>query len=598
MLDTSQRSTSASLDLPSDVARRGHGDSWRADLWAGLTNGIVSVPQGIAFALLAGVPAIHGLYAMIVPTIVAALVRGSPFLIAGATNTSALVIGALISSLPAARELGPIPVMLFITFCMGAIQLLCAALRLGGMGRFVSQSVLVGFTLGAAVLIAVGQVKNICGLKMSSAPRFLDEVRNLWTQAEAADFRAVGVACLTWAIIAAASRFTRWLPGPLLALLLMGLLTWALGWSGGTQPLRMLDDIPRSGPTFSWPPLQDFALFRELCGPSLALAILGMVETISIGKALSFKARLPFQADRELAAQGLGNVTGALLNCMPSSASWTRSAINLQLGARSRWAGIVAGLTVLALLLLFAPLARCIPYACLGAIILWIAYQMVDLRAARYVWRWSRTDAAVLAITFTSMLVLEIQYAIYLGILVSLIILVRRAGALHMVQMVEAGPGRYREIEIDAQTGKHPVVLLQLEGDLFFGVVDELERRLEQIRGHGARVIVLRLKRAHAIDATAAEALAAFVAHFKAGGGRLILCGLKPEMRARIQASHLGEVLGEENLLVSEALPFRSVQKAIEVARKEVLERGAWSGAGPLIRPAPTGAHDAWSYDI
>src|SRR5205085_4693003 len=212
--------------------------------------------------------------------------------------------------------------------------------------------------------------------------------------------------------------------------------------------------------------------------------------------------------------------------------------------------------------------------ACLGAIVMWIAVLMVDLESARYVWRWSRADAVVLVLTYVSMLVFQIQYAIYFGILASVLMLVRRIGQLQMVEMVEVAPRVYREIEIDEETGKSALVLLALEGDLFFGVVEELEERLSQIAANGARVIIIRMKRAHAIDATAAEALASFAAHFQEKGGRLMLCGLKPELHARILRSHLGQVLGPENVLMTDTRLLGSLRRAIELARREIVAAG------------------------
>jgi anti-anti-sigma factor len=176
----------------------------------------------------------------------------------------------------------------------------------------------------------------------------------------------------------------------------------------------------------------------------------------------------------------------------------------------------------------------------------------------------------------------------------SLVMLVRRVGQLQMVEMVEAGPRVYREIEIDEDTGKSAIVLLGLEGDLFFGVVEELEEKLERIAANGARAIIIRMKRAHSIDATAAEALASFATHFKERGGRLILCGLKPELHAKIMRSHLGEVLGAENVLLTDKRYLGSLRRAIELARCEVRAEKSQ----PIFRSDPNPPADGASYSI
>jgi SulP family sulfate permease len=322
-------------------------------------------------------------------------------------------------------------------------------------------------------------------------------------------------------------------------------------------------------------------LFGGVIGPSVALAILGMVEAISIGKAVSAKAHLKFFPNRELVAKGAGNVVGAFFGCMPSSASWTRSVVNLQMGARTRWVGVVAGVTVLAFMIGLAPLAQYVPIASLGALIIWIAWQMFDFAGARKVWRWSRKDAAVMLITAGAVFVMEIQYAIYLGVIASLILLLHSAGRLHMVEMIEVAGGRFRELEIDDKTGSSPIVLLQLEGDLFFGVVDELQERLARIAANGARVIIVRMKRTHGLDSTATDVLSEFATDFKASGGRVILCGLKPEMFAQIRRSDLEAVLEPQNLLPVAANTFDSVHQALDLARAHL---ATCSSSGPALR--------------
>ncbi|MGH7897579.1 MAG: SulP family inorganic anion transporter [Candidatus Binatia bacterium] len=568
----------------------------RGDLLAGLTTGILAVPQGIAFALIAHVPPEHGLYAMIVPTIVAALLRSSPFLVTGATNTSALLIGALAASF-SLGEREAVPLMLLVTLLMGLIQIAAGALRLGTFARYVSQAVLVGFTFGVATLIFTDQIGNVLGVEAAPAARLFEEIGSLVSRLPGADPRAIGIAALTWGILFACSRVSPAVPGAMIAIVATAVFASALGWLDGRDALGVVGEVPA---TLPHPALPLFAVSAQRVEPilvaSFAISILGMVEAISIGKALSAKAQVKFQPNRELVAMGAGNVSGAFFGAMPTSGSWTRSAVNLQLGSTTRAVGVVSGLTVLVIMLAFAPGGRYVPRACLGAIIMWIAISMVDVDSARYVWRWSRTDAVVLVVTYASTLLFPIQYAIYFGVVASLAMLIRRAGQLQMVEMVEVAPRTYREIEIDEETGSSPLVLLALEGDLFFGVVDELEDRLDRIAAGGARAIVIRLKRAHAIDATAAEALAGFAADFHTRGGRLLLCGLKPELRARIARSHLGQVLGDENLLLTDARHFGSLRRAIDVARRDILADGA--GDGPLVRRAPSEVDDGASYSI
>ncbi len=561
------------------------------DLLAGITTGILAVPQGVAFALIAHVPPQHGLYAMIVPTIVAALIRSSPFLVTGATNTSALVIGSLVATF-AAGPADAVPMMLLITLLMGVIQVTAGIFRLGVFGRYVSQAVLVGFTLGAATLIFTDQVRNVLGVGAESSPRLLYTIEDLGVHLGETDARAIAIAAVTWMIVYGSSWISPAVPGAMIAVVATAGLALGLGWESGTAPLKVVGEVPSGLPQLTLPPFSP-SLVQTVLPASFAIAILGMVEAISIGKALSARAQVKFYANQELFAKGVGNVVGAFAGCMPTSASWTRSAINLQMGSKTRWVGVISGMTVLAIMVAFGPAARYVPRACLGAIIMSIAVLMVDVESARWVWRWSRTDRVVMLITYLSTLVFEIQYAIYLGVVLSLLMLVRRVGQLQMVEMVEIGPRMYREIEIDEETGRSALVLLAAEGDLFFGISEELEEHLESIAARGARVIIIRMKRAHAIDATAAEALANFATRFP---GRLMLCGLKPDLHERVCRSHLGELLGKRNILLTDERNLGSLRRAIERARADL----DWTRKAdqPLVRRAASEVGDASSYSI
>ena len=554
--------------VPKPASKTGRLPALLTDVTAGVTTGVLSLPQGMAFAVIANVPPQCGLYAMIVPTIVAAIFRDSPYMVTGSTNTSALVVGALLGTLPEVREhlADPVSVMLLITLIMGLVQVAAGCLRLGSLGRYVSKPVLVGFTIGAGALIIIGQLKNVLGLHGATAVLLFDEIGKLATHIPETDFRAVAVAAATLAVVWLCARGSRLIPGALLAICAAGAMTALLGWNAENGGIAMLGAVPRELPHLTTPAFS-LSLFDDVLGPALAIALLGAVETISIGKAVSARANIKFFPNQELVAQGGGNIAGAFFGCMPSSASWTRSVVNMQMGARTRWAGALAGLTVLAFVVALAPWARFVPKAALGAVVLWIAACMIDLKTARRVWDWSRRDGAVMLITIVAILFLKIQYAIFIGIIASLLVLLHNAGKLHMSELVAVGDNHFHELEIDAQTGGAPLVLLQLEGDLFSGVMEELEDRLAQIAAHGARVIVIRLKRIHGLDASALETLASFAARFKAQGGRLLICGLRPEMYTRLSRSELRESLGAENLIPMEEKVHASVRKALQMAR-------------------------------
>jgi SulP family sulfate permease len=538
------------------------------DLAAAVTIGAVSIPQAMAFALVAGVPAQHALYAMIVPGFVAAFLRRSPHLVTGATNTAALLVASLLASLnlPAGSGLGP--TLAAVCLIAGLAQTAVGLSGLARLARYVSPAVVMGFTLGAAVLIAVGQLPALLGLEAAPAANAIAELLRIAGSLERVDPQALGLSAVTLAVIIGARALHPRLPGPLLAVGAGAVAVALLDGSGAATP-ELLGAVPRALPTPTLPDTDPAAL-RRLVGPALALAVLGMAENVSVGKSLARRTGAAFHAGTELRAQGVANLAGSLFGALPSSVSWTRSAVSLQAGARTPAAGMLGSLAVLLAVLAAGPATRFVPLASVAAVVLWIALRMVRLEDLQRIRRADRADFSVLIVTFGATLLFDLELAVFAGVGISLALVVHRAGLLRLSEFARAGSGELREIPLDPETGSAPITLLQAEGDLFFGVADELEQRLDAVASAGTRAIVLRLKRTHAIDGSASEALARFCERFHTRGGILLLCGLRPDMRRRIERSELGRALGADAIDETAGRPFESLERAIERARRHL----------------------------
>ncbi len=567
----------------------------RGDAVAALDTAALALPQGLAFALLAGVPPEMGLLACAFPAIIAALFGSSPYLVTGPTNTNALVIGVAIVG-PALATGGPVPVDAVLTTALLAGALLCA-FGLAGLGRasrFLSDSVLGGFVTGAGILIAVRQIPLAAGVPVERAiepasalvpqvwPALVDAAHALGV----ADPRALFLAALVPAAVFLFRSIAARVPAALLALVVAALAAHALGWDAGPRALQSLGAIPAGWPALAWPGLVDPG---PLAAPALAIALLSTVQSMAAARALG-PPGFRLDPDRELFAQGLGNVTAALVGALPTSASLSRSALVRAAGGRTRLAAAGSGVVMLVGLPLVAPFLAHVPAAALAGLVILSGLDLVDSRMLRRS-ATTRGDALVLVATLVATLWLDLVQAVYVGVFLSLALLVRRSGRLQLVEIVFAGTNRFREIPTDERTGTLPVVLLHLEGDLNFAVAPELAERLDEIAGRTPRVVVLRLKRARHLDATVLEVLRTAFARMRRRGSEVILCGLTDPVAEVLERTELGRDLGPDGLLRAGPRLFEGFERALVRARELLRPR---SDAEIFRTEDPA----AWTWDI
>jgi SulP family sulfate permease len=521
----------------------------------------------MAFALIADVPPQVALLTMIVPGFIAGLFRDSPHLAAGATNTAALLVGGVLATTPLVPTHGKIAVLSGLCVIVGLSKCAVGFAGFGRLSRYVSPAVVLGFTLGAAALLCLGQLPNALGIHAAQGAGARGIASSL-IGLRSADPRAIALAAGTIAAIVLVSRVVPHAPGPLIALVVAAFANHAIGW-GGQHGLRTVGSIPSGFPWPSWPTLDPAAL-AELFPAGLAIALVGMSEVVSIGKAIALRTGQPLRVDQELRAQGFANLASSLFPCLPSSVSWTRSAASIEAGARSPASVTFASLTVLATMLFAAPLASFVPLAAVAGVVIWIAVRMVSLPELRRVARANRADLGVLLATAALTLMVDLHIAVFGGVALSLGLVISRASLLRVSELQQGPAGFFVERPIDDRTGRAPIAVLQAEGDLFFGVADELEQRLAAVASRGARGIVLRLKRTLAIDGAAAAALARFAAAHRAQGGVLALCGLRPELEASITRSELAAALGQHALFETSDRPFASVWAALRQVQSEL----------------------------
>ncbi|MEM1107349.1 MAG: SulP family inorganic anion transporter [Planctomycetota bacterium] len=569
---------------------------FRGDLVAGLTVAMVAIPQSLAFASIAGVPLIYGLYTAIIGAVVGSLLTSSSSLAIGPTNTmSLLVSSALVAGAVPAGGDEAIRVAVMLTLAAGAMQLAFALARMGELVRFVSHSVIVGFSAGAGVLIAVGQVPAFLGISLTGleshhegvAEKIDRLIQAIGLLAERPDWRPIVVGLVSMAVALICRKVSRWLPAYLLAVVAGAVVVVFAGWDG--SQLRLVGDLPKGLPTVETPSLA-WSEYRPLLGPALAIALVGMIEAYGIGKTLAAKNGQRIEANQEFLCQGVTNLVGAFFRCIPSTGSFSRSALNHAAGAKTQFAGLMGGVFVAAVFLLLAPAARYIPMASIAAILFVIAYGLIDFGYVRRIAKSNPADLLVCVGTFAATLTISLEIAVFVGVFLTLALYLQRARQLYVTEMVgkpgvpsgfiERPLSKNRPCGIDGDpqaetdetnTEKDSIVFLQVEGNLFFAAADDLQDRFNQMlaQRHVA-VVILRLKRTHLVDATIMHVIEQFAEQMRSEKRHVILCGLRPRMYDRMKAYGLIDDLGEEQVFVSDGEPFRSAKLAVERARQLV----------------------------
>ncbi len=390
----------------------------RADLLAGLTGAIVVLPQGIAFALLAGMPPHYGLYAAMVPCIIAALFGSSRLMVTGPANAISLTTMALIAPLAIPESEHYVVLVLTLSFLIGVIQI---ALGLGGVGKWVEKvphSVIVGFTAGAAVLIINSQVGTLLGIEIARGTSVLDTIVQTTIAIHQGQWRpqVLALVLITLVTMRLWKPLNRWIPAMLIAVIvgsvaLLVLEQYFTEFSG----IRKVSAIPGALPPLSYPALS-LEHLQILFGPVLVMTLLASTEAMAIARALALKRNDSFDANQEFIGQGLANVGGSFFSAYPSSGSFNRSGVNLAANAQTPLAAICAAIFLLVILIFVSPLAEHLPYAVIAALLLAVAWNLIDLGQIRHEFRSGAQEWIPMVITALGTVTISLEWAVLAGI--------------------------------------------------------------------------------------------------------------------------------------------------------------------------------------
>jgi sulfate permease, SulP family len=529
-------------------------ETLRADLIAGLTGGLVLVPQGVAFATIAGMPPEYGLYAAMLPAIVAALWGSSWHLVSGPTTAISIVVFATMAPLAAPGSAEYVGLVLTLTLLVGLIQLALGLLRLGTLVNFVSHTVVVGFTTGAAVLIAASQVGNFFGVQIASGSSLKAVLMGFLTQLDRINPWVAAVGLVTVLASWVCRRCWPRVPHMIAALLAGSLVAAALNALGGGPTATGIGSIGALAiglPPLSLPGFAPETIDR-LLPIALAVALLALTEAVSISRAIALRTHQRIDGNQEFVGQGLSNVAAAFFSGYACSGSFNRSGMNLDAGARTPLAAVASAFFLLLILLFLGPLAAYLPTAAMAGLLFVVAWGLIDLHHIREILRASRQEAGILLATLAATLVLQLEFAIYIGVLLSLLLYLNRTSRPPLIRLTPGEQGWPAIFEADPEpSGREPLTVLRLDGSIFFGAVNHLAGALQRIdRDDPARLHVLLLAGGvNFVDFAGAQMLAAEARRRRGLGGGLYLYNAKPEVVEMLRRTGVDAVLGEGALL-------------------------------------------------
>lgn len=453
-------------------------ESITADFWAGLTGAIIVLPQGIAYAMIAGLPPQYGLYTAIIPAIVAALFGSSHHLISGPTAALSVIVFTTISQFALPGSPLYIQLCLTLTFCASLVQLLFGLLRFGALVNFVSHSVVLGFTAGAALVIAISQLKHVLGLQYESADTAWESLKQLLVYIEGWQPRELIIGAITVITCVVVKMASPKAPNMLIAMLFAMLCAYFGGvfWQ---QEVALVGEVGSVALSLSSPNLGLHHIEAMLPG-IIAVAMLGLVEAISISRSVALKSRQRLDSNQEFIGQGLSNVAGAFFNCYMSSGSFTRSGVNYTSGARSPLAAVFAAVLLFLIMTFWGEYAAYIPVAGMAGLLLIVAWNLIDFHHIAELFRQDSKEAFVLTATFISALMLHLELSIYVGILLSLFFYLRKTSK----------PGvEHIEHSMLEESGDSETQVVRVNGSIFYGCVQHLHQELESL--DAKRLIIL-----------------------------------------------------------------------------------------------------------
>lgn len=553
----------------------------RGDVLAGLTVAVFAIPQAIAYGILAEVNPIHGLYAAMVASIVAALWGSAVFVNTGPTNSASLLTAAALLAYYSTDNF--MQVVFLFTLMVGVIRLSMGLLRMGSLVHFVPESAFMGFTMGVGSMISLGRLHHLLGIENAQTRWFPASTFDKLSRVGEADLHTVTVSLISLAVMFGLAKYSKRFPVALLAMVL-GLLYALLVPGNNVMLVRDISPVPIGLPT----PVSPFfpgwtGYLDELAPAAFAVAVVGLIEAVSIGQTLAVRHRMHLNFNQEFFGQGLSMVVSSFFQGIPGSGSFGRSMLMEQSGARTLVANLIFGLATGIFLLTLPGVINLIPTASLAGLLLYIGVKLIDPVRVKRLWRTSSLDTVVMAATFGVTVFWKIEYGILTGVIIAAMMHLQKSRQLHLDEILPAPDGTLDERPYTPGSLHEPsaIVVLTTHGDLGYGVAHELLEQLNEIvQKQNPEIIVMRTRRVFSIDFSCWNAIFDFAEGFQKSGGTLLLSGIDDKTARTIHDAKASKWIPDTQLFTSSENIMESTRRALRKAEADVAH--------------PENVHPAW----
>jgi SulP family sulfate permease len=537
------------------------------DLLAGITSALSYVPQGMGYAVVAGVSPAYGLYTGVFAPLIGTLLAGSSLMVITVTNELAVPTAGILAGL------GPqvsTRALFTLTLLIGLIQLVLGLLKLGSLTRFISNCVMTGFISGVAILLVFGQLQKLTGYAGGPSGNVFVKTWDWLLHLNRIDWRTTLVGLLTIAAIIAFQR-TRWKAiAFVLALVIVTVLVWLLHWDS-VQLVGAISRIPRGLPT---PVLPDFRMAPQLLLDALSLAILGLSIASGVSQAYPESDGTIPDASRDFIAQGAANVVGGFFQGMPCGGSISRTATSVSAGAKTRWANIFAGLTLALFLLTIGRVAETIPMSALAGLLVYIGISVIRPHRIARVWNTYAAERAAMVATFALTLLIPLHWAIFAGVALTLLLYVYSSSSqVRLVRIVYTPDGGFEEQAAPVRLSSDEVTALHAHGNAFFAAIARLEALLPAVEGTRNAVVIFGLRGRESITTSGIVMLERYARKLQAGGNKLMLVGVEPHVRREFDRTGVTGLLGEENIFASSSSLGGPLREALMAANEWITRK-------------------------
>ncbi|WP_340202315.1 sulfate permease [Ascidiimonas sp. W6] len=543
------------------------------DITAGITVGVMVIPQGMAYAMIAGLPPIYGLYAALLPTIVYSITGTSRRLSVGPVAMDSLLVASGLGALSISGIESYVAMAAFLALFIGVIQLGLGFINMGFMVNFLSKPVISGFTSAAAIIIGLSQLKHVFGLEIKGSSQLHQLLKEIFIALDQTHLKTLLIGVAAILVILLLKKIHKKIPGSLLVVILGICLIYFMRWD--QIGVAIVGSIPEGLPSLKIPKFSLDTIY-SLTPIAITLALIGFLEAVSVAKALDDKHRDgEIDANQELRAIGSANLIGGFFQSFPVTGSFSRTALNDDAGANTAVASLISAFLVGITLIFLTPLFYYLPKAILGAIIMVAVYGLIDIKYPIRLYRKRKDEFILLICTFLITLILGIKEGILLGVLLSLLLLVYRTSKPHIAVLGRiAGTDYYKNINRfneDIEI-REDILVVRFDAQLFFGNKDYFKKELRKqiaLKGPSLKAIVLNAEAINYMDSSATLMLIQLIQDLKKQGIRFMIAGAIGPTRDIIFRSELIELVGSENLFVRtfeavESFEGRSVHSPIQ----------------------------------